>query len=442
MQEGPFCEGFCLVVNLDPKVTRHPSVEGFFNGKNNMATINRNYKKLQAGYLFSEIAKRTQKFLEENKNVSVLKLGIGNTTEALPQSVIAGLTQGVVKLSNVKTYTGYGDEQGDNRLRKELASYYKNLGVNLDPPEIFVSDGAKTDSANISSIFGQNNIIAVSDPVYPVYVDSNVIAGRGGEFKNKRYTNIVYLESLEEDGFFPKLPNKKVDLIYICSPNNPTGAVATREQLKRFVDWAKKVKAIIIFDAAYSMYIKDKKLPRSIYEIPGAKQCAIEISSFSKWSGFTGVRLGWTVVPMDLVAEDSKKGELNSFWNRRQTTMFNGASNIAQEGGLAVLSKNGQRECQKIIDYYMENARIIRVGLKKIGLTVFGGENAPYIWLKTPNGLSSWDFFDKLLSQAHVVGTPGSGFGLLGEGYFRLSAFGHRENIKSAVKSIQENLIL
>ncbi|MBI2025825.1 MAG: LL-diaminopimelate aminotransferase [Candidatus Levybacteria bacterium] len=391
-----------------------------------MATINRNYKKLQAGYLFSEIAKRTQRFLEENKGASVLKLGIGNTTEAIPSSVIAGLSLGVKKLSNVNTYTGYGDEQGDARLRKEIANYYKKFGVNLDPLEIFVSDGAKTDSANISSIFGLNNVVAVSDPVYPVYVDSNVIAGRGGEFKNGRYSNIIYLESLPENNFFPLLPDRKVDLIYICSPNNPTGAVATKQQLKKFVDYALSHKAVIIFDSAYSMYIKDKKLPKSIYEIPGAKKCAIEISSFSKWSGFTGVRLGWTIIPMDLIIQDSKKGELNSFWNRRQTTMFNGASNIAQEGGLAVLSKIGQRQCQAIIDYYMENARIIREGLTKLGLTVYGGVNAPYIWLKTPNNLSSWEFFDKLLNETHVVGTPGSGFGSLGEGYFRLSAFGHR----------------
>ncbi|MBI2621933.1 MAG: LL-diaminopimelate aminotransferase, partial [Candidatus Levybacteria bacterium] len=291
-----------------------------------MATINKNYRKLQAGYLFSEIAKRTQKFVNENNGVSVLRLGIGNTTEALPSSVIAGLSLGVKKLSNVATYTGYGDEQGDARLRKELANYYKNFEVSLDSLEIFVSDGAKTDSANISSIFGQDNVVAVSDPVYPVYVDSNVIAGRGGEFKNGRYGNIVYLESTQENGFFPKLPNRKVDLIYICSPNNPTGAVATKKQLKQFVDWAIKHKAVIIFDGAYSMYIKDKKLPRSIYEVPNAKSCAIEISSFSKWSGFTGVRLGWTIIPMDLIIQDSKKGELNSFWNRRQTTMFNGAS--------------------------------------------------------------------------------------------------------------------
>ncbi|MBI3984834.1 MAG: LL-diaminopimelate aminotransferase [Candidatus Levybacteria bacterium] len=405
-----------------------------------MATINKNYKTLQAGYLFSEIAKRTKVFLEKNKDAKVLRLGIGNTTEALPKSVIDGLGLGVSKLANVDTYTGYGDEQGDTRLRAALSTWYKNMGVRIDPLEIFVSDGAKTDSANISSIFGNDNVVAVSDPVYPVYVDSNVIQGRGGEFKNGRYKNIVYLDSLEENGFFPKLPDKKVDLIYICSPNNPTGAVATRDQLKRFVNWALKHKAIIIFDAAYSFFIKDKNLPRSIYEIPGARKCAIEISSFSKWAGFTGVRLGWTIVPMDLITQNSKKGELNAMWNRRQTTMFNGASNIAQEGGLAVLSKKGQRESGEIIDYYMENARLIRVGLEKMGLKVFGGKNAPYIWLKTPNGLSSWEFFDKLLNEARVVGTPGAGFGLLGEGYFRLSAFGHRENVKQAIKSIQENL--
>lgn len=407
-----------------------------------MAQINSNYNLLQAGYLFSEIAKRTREFSEKNPGVAVMRLGVGNTTQALPPSVISGLQLGVARLANDATYTGYGDEQGSTKLRNALSEWYQGRGVTLNPLEIFISDGAKTDTSNIASIFAEDSIIAVQDPVYPVYVDSNVIAGRGGAFRNGRYRRIVYLNCTQENGFFPELPEKPVDLIYICSPNNPTGAVATKAQLKRVVDYARSHKAVIVFDAAYSAYIKDLRLPRSIYEIPGANTCAIEVSSFSKWAGFTGVRLGWTVVPMSLRAEETKSGAINALWNRRQVTMFNGASNIAQEGGLAVLSKNGLRECQRVVDYYMANARIIREGLERVGLTVFGGENAPYIWLKIPGGMSSWEFFDKLLTETHVVGTPGSGFGTRGEGYFRLSAFGQKEQVKKAMLSIERNLQL
>lgn len=405
-----------------------------------MATINKNYDKLQAGYLFSEIAKRTKAFLEKNPDAQVLRLGIGNTTEALPKTVIKGLQLGVKKLSAVKTYTGYGDEQGDSRLREAIANWYAKRGVSISASEIFVSDGAKSDSANIQSIFGDDNIVAVQDPAYPVYVDSNVIAGRSKEFSNGVYKGLVYMKCTSDNNFFPEVPDKKVDLIYLCSPNNPTGAVATKKQLKNFVDYARKNKAVIIFDAAYAVYISDNNLPKSIFEIPGSKECAIEINSFSKSAGFTGVRLGWTVVPMNLVVEKTEKGKINSLWNRRQTTMFNGASNIVQEGGLAVLSKEGEKESMKIVKYYMDNAKIIKKGLEKIGLEVFGGVNAPYIWVKTPGNMTSWEFFDKLLSEAHVVGTPGSGFGPSGEGYFRLSAFGHRDNVKKAVASIQKNL--
>lgn len=397
-----------------------------------MTTINTNYNKLASNYLFSEIAKRTKAFMEKNPGVQIMKLGIGNTTESLTPVVIAGLLKGVKQLADIKTYTGYGDEQGDSRLRTELAKYYQKRGVKVEAQEIFVSDGAKPDCANISSIFGEDSIVAVADPVYPVYVDSNIIAGK----------KLVYMECNGKNGFIPTPPKQKVDLIFICSPNNPTGAVATKAQLQAFVDYALKNKTVIIFDGAYAEYIQDPKFPRSIYEISGAKKCAIEINSFSKWVGFTGVRLGWTVVPMDLVVENGEKGKVNSLWNRRQTTMFNGASNIAQEGGLAVLSSNGQKECKKLINYYMNNAKVIKEGLSKLGLKVFGGENAPYIWLKTPNNMSSWKFFDKLLSEAHVVGTPGSGFGSQGEGYLRLSAFGHRQDVERAVKSIQDNLKL
>lgn len=396
-----------------------------------MATVNSNFYRLPASYLFSEIAKRTNEFSRKNPKAEILRLGIGNTTEPISTSVIAGLKKGVEKLSKVSTYTGYGEEQGDLRLRTAISDWYKQNKIAIDPQEVFISDGAKPDSANIQSIFGPKNTVAICDPVYPVYSDSNVISGR---------TKIYYMPCTEKNGFFPGLPKNKVDLIYICSPNNPTGAVATKSQLKKFVDYAILHKAIIIFDAAYFAYISDPKLPKSIYQIPKAKKCAIEINSFSKWAGFTGIRLGWTVVPKSLVCENATAGGINFLWNRRQTTMFNGASNIAQEGGLAVLTKEGGRQCQKIVDYYMQNARLIRKTLSKMGLKVFGGENAPYIWLKTPNGMSSWDFFEKLLQEAHVVGTPGSGFGPSGEGYFRLSAFGHRDNIKKALVSIEKNL--
>ncbi len=391
-----------------------------------MATLNENFKKLAGGYLFSEIAKRTKAFSEKNPGVEILRLGIGNTTEPLTPTIIKGLLDGVRKLADVKTYTGYGDEQGDMRLREALSKWYQNLGVEIEPLEIFISDGAKPDSANIQSIFGADSIVAVADPVYPVYVDSNVISGKD---------KIVYMPCTKSNGFVPTPPKTKVDLIYLCSPNNPTGAVMTKSQLQAFVDYANKFKAVIIFDGAYCEYITDKSLPKSIYQISGSKSCAIEINSFSKSAGFTGVRLGWTVVPMDL-------GEFNSLWNRRQTTMFNGASNIAQEGGLAVLSKQGQKESRKVIAYYMENARLIRTALSKMGFKVFGGVNAPYLWVKIPGNLSSWEFFDKLLREAHVVGTPGSGFGQNGEGYLRLSSFGHRENIKKALTSIKKNLRL
>ncbi len=407
-----------------------------------MATINKNYEKLQGGYLFSEIARRTKDFIQKNPGVDIMRLGIGNTTEALTPTIVKGLQNGVKKLANKKTYTGYGDEQGNLNLRKALADFYKKRNIILDAQEIFISDGAKPDSANIQSIFGQDNVVAVADPVYTVYVDSNVIAGRTGGFKNGKYESLVYMKCDEKNGFIPNPPKEKVDIIYVCSPNNPTGAVTTKKQLKAFVDYALKNKAVIIFDASYSEYIFDKSLPKSIYEIEGAKKCAIEINSFSKWSGFTGVRLGWSVVPMDLVVEETKKGKINSLWNRRQTTMFNGASNIAQEGAFVALSLVGQKESKKLVAYYMENAKIIKQNLVKMGFKVFGGDNAPYLWMKTPNNLSSWEFFDKLLNEAYVVGTPGSGFGLQGEGYFRLSSFGDRQNIKKALKSIEKNLKL
>jgi LL-diaminopimelate aminotransferase len=405
-----------------------------------MARINRNYKKLQAGYLFPEISRRVKEFQKHNPEAELIKLGIGDTTLPLTGSVIKSLHEAVDKLAMAETYSGYGDERGNSDLRQALVDYYKAYGVFLEPDEFFISDGAKSDLANIQSIFSNNAVIAVQDPVYPVYVDSAVIGGKTGEYSDGLYDGIVYMDCIQDNGFFPAVPHQKVDLIYLCSPNNPTGTVATKQQLKSFVDYARENEAVIIFDAAYAAFISGGSLPRSIYEIEGAEFCAIEINSFSKLAGFTGVRLGWTIVPHRLTVEGTAPGEVQSLWNRRQTTMFNGASNIVQDAGIAVLSQEGQKETQKLIDYYMENAKIIRDGLRKCNIEVFGGENAPYIWAKTPVGLDSWEFFDKLMSEANVVGTPGSGFGPQGEGYFRLSAFGDRSYIKEAVERIKTRL--
>ena len=395
-----------------------------------MAALNKNYDKIESTYLFSEIGSRVKNFIQKNPGVEIMRLGIGDTTLPLTGTVIKGLLREVKNLGSKKTYKGYSDPQGDLKPRTALVDFYKKRNIDLSAQEIFISDGAKSDSANIQSIFGLDNIVAIADPVYPVYSDTTIISGR----------TLVYMKCNEENSFIPALPKEKADLIYICSPNNPTGAVFTKKDLKVFVDYALKNKAILIFDAAYAEYISDKALPKSIYEIAGAKKCAIEINSFSKWAGFTGVRLGWTIVPMDLVVEGAEIGKVNHLWSRRQSTMFNGASNIAQAGALSVLSAAGQKESKKLIAYYMDNAAIIKKSLSELGFQVFGGGNAPYIWVKTPGALSSWDFFDKLLKEAHVVATPGSGFGREGEGYIRFSAFADTENVKAAMKSIKENL--
>ena len=405
-----------------------------------MAKINPNYEKLSAGYLFPEIARRTNQFLSENEGVQVMRLGIGDTTEPIVPSVIDGLHRGVDSLGNAESYTSYGPAEGITQLREAIADFYNEQGANIDASEVFISDGAKSDSANIQGIFSDDCVVAVQDPAYPVYVDSNVIAGRTGLAGENGYDGLVYMPCTEENGFFPELPTQKVDLIYICSPNNPTGAVATKEQLKTFVDYANEHKAIIFYDSAYAAFITDPDLPRSIYEIEGAEKCAIEFNSFSKTAGFTGVRLAWTIVPKACQTEDSEPGKLHALWTRRQNTFFNGASNVVQSGGVAALSPEGRRQTDEQVAFYLENARIINEGLTSLGITTYGSDNAPYVWLKTPNGLSSWDFFDKLLNECHVVGTPGSGFGPAGEGFFRLSAFGHRANVEKAVQSIKENL--
>lgn len=409
-----------------------------------MAQINTNYDKLTAGYLFPEIARRTRSFLNKHPGMQIGKLGIGNTTEPLTPAVIAGLKKGVEQLSAPETYSGYGDEQGSRQLREKLAAYYGQRGVSLSPDDFFISDGAKPDSGNIQSIFAADSVVAVQDPAYPVYVDSNVIAGRSSGYLPDKgeYEGFVYMPCTKENNFMPEVPKEKVDLIYLCSPNNPTGAVATHDQLKAFVAYARRNKAVIIFDAAYAEYISDPALPKTIYEIDGAQDCAIEINSLSKFSGFTGVRLGWSIVPETLTVEDTAPGKLRSLWYRRQCTFFNGASNIVQTGGLSVFSKQGLLESKQLVRYYMENAAVIREGLSSMGLTVYGGTNAPYIWMETPQGMSSWDFFDKLLEETGIIGTPGSGFGPAGEGYFRLSAFGHHEDILAAVESIKTKLQL
>jgi LL-diaminopimelate aminotransferase len=404
-----------------------------------MARTNSNYDKLAAGYLFPEVARRTKAFAAKNPGVELLRLGIGDTSVPLTPTVVAGLKAGADRLGAAETYTGYGDYEGEPFMRTAIAELYRERGVELDLGEIFVSDGAKCDSGNIQSIFSADSVVAIQDPAYPVYVDTNVMSGRTGTFDvaRQQYDGIVYMPCTVQNGFFPSVPTGAVDLIYLCSPNNPTGAVATREQLATFVEYARAQQAVILFDAAYSAFIREPGLPQSIYEVPGAKRCAIELNSFSKSAGFTGVRLGWAVVPKELTAEDCPAGKLNAMWYRRQSTFFNGPSNVVQAGGAAALTPEGRKECRAMVDQYLANARIIREGLQAAGLTCHGGTNAPYIWARTPGGARSWDFFDRLLEEAHVVTTPGAGFGPAGEGYIRLSAFGKRSDTERAVERIQ-----
>lgn len=405
-----------------------------------MGGINTNFNLLAAGYLFPEIARRSKAWLSIHPGQKLISLGIGNTTEALPPSLVKAMKEKLDLLSNRETYTGYGDEQGDTALRVALKEYYTKYKVILDDKEFFISDGAKSDAANLQELFSPDCIVAVQDPAYPVYVDSNVVGGRTGEFNLSvgRYEKLVYLECTKETNFIPKVPDQHVDIIYLCSPNNPTGAVMSKSDLKEFVDYAKREKAVIIFDAAYCEYISDETLPHSIYEIEGANECAIELNSFSKSAGFTGVRLGWTIVPFNAVIGDSNPGVLNHMWNRRQCTFFNGASNISQAGGLAALSDGGHKECMDLINYYKGNAKLIRDGLTECGFTCFGGDNSPYIWAECPNSYSSWDFFDILLDKCQVIVTPGVGFGPAGECYVRVSSYGHRENVIAALARIKE----
>lgn len=405
-----------------------------------MARINDNYLKLKAGYLFPEIARRVNAFAQANPDAKIIKLGIGDVTEPLPQACRNAMVKAVEDMGDRANFKGYGPEQGYLWLREAIATNdFQARGCDISPDEIFISDGSKCDTGNILDIFGKDNKIAVTDPVYPVYVDTNVMAGHTGEANEKgEYQGLVYLPISAENDFTAELPSEAVDLIYLCFPNNPTGATATKEYLQKWVDYAKANDSIILFDAAYEAFITDPSLPHSIYEIDGAKECAIEFRSFSKNAGFTGTRCALTVVPKTLKgkANDGSEVELWKLWNRRQSTKFNGVSYIVQRGAEAVYSPEGKAQIKELVNFYLENAKIIREELTKAGLTVYGGVNAPYVWVKTSDGLSSWDFFDKLLHNDNVVGTPGSGFGAAGEGYFRLSAFNSRENVIEAMRRI------
>jgi len=403
-----------------------------------MVQRNKNMAKLTSGYLFPEIRRRKKEFLEKHPNAKILSLGIGNTTEPITRYITKALANAAKELGTKEGYSGYGDEQGMTELRKKIAEKFYNNTISSE--EVFISDGAKCDIGRIQLMFGSNATIAVQDPAYPVYVDGSVIIGATGTYNKQKdlFDNIVYLECAPENNFFPDLSiAPRTDLIYFSSPNNPTGAVSTKEQLKKLVDFARKNRSIIIFDAAYSEFIKDKKLPRSIFEIEGAKECCIEVSSFSKFIGFTGVRLGWSIVPKQLKYDDGS--DVNQDWNRIMTTIFNGASNIAQKGGLSALDDKGLKEMKKTIKFYKENAAIIKKGLESMNIKTYGGINSPYIWAEFPER-KSWDVFNEILERCHVVTTPGSGFGPAGESFIRFSCFGHREDVEEAIKRLKEKL--
>ena len=399
-----------------------------------MVTVNKNYLKLQGSYLFSTIAKKVAAYQAANPDANVIRLGIGDVTQPLAPAIIDSLHKAVDEMAHAETFRGYAPDLGYEFLRNAIAKNdYQDIGCRIDADEIFVSDGAKSDSGNIQEIFGLDNKVAVCDPVYPVYVDTNVMAGRTGLYNSERgnFDRVIYMPCMEENGFLPEFPKETPDLIYLCFPNNPSGAAITKEQLKEWVDYANRIGAVIIYDAAYEAYIREPGIPHTIFECEGARTCAIELRSFSKNAGFTGVRLGFTVIPKELERDGVK---LHSLWARRHGTKFNGAPYIVQRAGEAVYSPEGKVQLREQVDYYMRNAAVIYDGLKKAGYSVSGGVNAPYIWLKTPGGMTSWEFFDYLLEKANVVGTPGSGFGAHGEGFFRLTAFGDYEKTVEAVE--------
>lgn len=402
-----------------------------------MFTINENYLNLQGSYLFSNIAKKVAAYKEANPEADIIRLGIGDVTQPLAPVIIEALQKAVAEMGTLEGFRGYGPEQGYDFLRNAIAANdYQARGCEIGADEIFVSDGAKCDVGNIQEIFGSNNRVAVCDPVYPVYVDTNVMAGRSGKYDPAKggFERLIYMPCTEENGFAPSLPKEVPDLIYLCFPNNPTGAAIKKDALQAWVDYANKNGSVILYDAAYEAYISEEDVPHSIYECSGARACAIEMHSFSKNAGFTGLRLGYTVIPKDLKCNGVS---LHGLWNRRHGTKYNGAPYIVQRAGEAVYSEEGKKQLSAQVAYYMENARMIREGLQAAGFTAYGGVNAPYIWLKTPDDLTSWEFFDKLLNEAQVVGTPGSGFGARGEGFFRLTAFGTHENTVEALKRIR-----
>ena len=405
-----------------------------------MAKMNQNYQKLPGSYLFSEIARRVNEYATANPEAKLIRMGIGDVTRPLVPAVIEAMHSAVDEMGTFEGFHGYGPEQGYDFLRSAIAENdYHSRGVNIAAGEIFVSDGAKSDCGNIGDIFGIDNIVAVCDPVYPVYVDTNAMAGRAGDFDESigRWNKLVYMPCLAENDFAPQIPTEKADIIYLCFPNNPTGTVASRAQLKAWIDYANANDAVILFDSAYESFITEDDIPHTIFEIEGARTCCIEFRSFSKTAGFTGNRCAYTVVPMELEREGVK---LNTMWNRRQCTKFNGVPYVIQRGAAAIYSDAGKAQVREVIEYYQNNATVIRDGLVSTGLEVFGGVNAPYIWLKTPAGIGSWAFFDTLLKEAHVVTTPGAGFGPSGEGYIRLTAFGDADATVEAIARIKKIL--
>jgi LL-diaminopimelate aminotransferase len=406
-----------------------------------MALINENYLKLQAGYLFPEIGRRVREFAAANPDKKVIRMGIGDVTRPLVPEVVKAFHEGVDEMARAETFKGYGPEQGYDFLREAIAlNDYQSRGVDISADDIFVSDGSKCDTGNIQEIFGSDNKIAICDPVYPVYADTTVMAGKTGTIQpNGYFDGIIYMPCTDANGFIPELPAERPDLIFLCYPNNPTGTVASKEELTKWVQYARQNKCVILYDAAYEAFITDPAIPHSIFEIEGAKEVAIEFRSFSKTAGFTGTRCAFTVIPKELKAYDSagKAHPVKPLWNRRHTTKFNGVSYPVQKAAAAIYTEEGKKQVKEVIDYYLENARIMRESLQEQGFAVFGGVNAPYVWVKTPDNLKSWEFFDKLLNEANVVGTPGSGFGPSGEGYFRFSAFADRENVLEAMERIK-----
>ncbi len=405
-----------------------------------MLKVNDNYLKLPGSYLFAEIARRVAAYSAEHPEKNLVRMGIGDVTRPLAPSVIEAMHKAVDEMGKAETFKGYGPDFGYDFLISAICENdYKARGIDIAPDEIFISDGAKSDCGNIGDIFSTDNVVAVCDPVYPVYVDTNAMAGRAGDYDDKHecWTKLIYMPCTKENGFVPQIPAQEPDIIYICCPNNPTGTAATREQLRGWVDYANYVGAVILYDSAYEAYISDPDVPHSIFEVSGAKTCAIEFRSFSKTAGFTGTRCAYTVVPKALRRQGAS---LNALWGRRQSTKFNGVSYVTQRAAAAIYTEQGKKEIKETIAYYMNNAKIIREGLSDAGIEVFGGVNAPYIWAKTPDGTGSWDFFDILMKKAGVITTPGAGFGPSGEGYIRLTAFGSRESAEEAIKRIKQIL--